>query len=295
MNELGKYLKELRGEKSLREAAKQIGISHTYLDTIEKGFDKRSKKQSNQLQKHWGLLLTHTMLVLKNYNGKSSLYISARTMIKEGLNMVSEFPHMQYNSNGEKLYFDKQELKNYYDSVERDFDDGYNFKFLNKELEKLNRTLRSYEKSINKGIFEYKDIEKYIGKFINDLFLKDKIPVVETIKPGTSLLDEVNIVDYQLFPSPLKNEIIFLYKVSDDSFSNRRINKNDLLIVDGNIDEYFNGDMVLIIKNQSELMLKELLVKGNEEIFLTQPDAENIRLTDEHYIAGKIVKVIFEP
>jgi len=52
MNELGKYLKELRGEKSLREAAKQIGISHTYLDTIEKGFDKRSKKQSNQLQKH---------------------------------------------------------------------------------------------------------------------------------------------------------------------------------------------------------------------------------------------------
>jgi len=209
--------------------------------------------------------------------------------------MVSEFPHMQYNSNGEKLYFDKQELKNYYDSVERDFDDGYNFKFLNKELEKLNRTLRSYEKSINKGIFEYKDIEKYIGKFINDLFLKDKIPVVETIKPGTSLLDEVNIVDYQLFPSPLKNEIIFLYKVSDDSFSNRRINKNDLLIVDGNIDEYFNGDMVLIIKNQSELMLKELLVKGNEEIFLTQPDAENIRLTDEHYIAGKIVKVIFEP
>lgn len=44
MEDIGKLLKELRGKESLREASKRIGISHTYLDTIEKGFDKRSGK-----------------------------------------------------------------------------------------------------------------------------------------------------------------------------------------------------------------------------------------------------------
>lgn len=44
METLGDYLKKLRGKESLRDASKRIGISHTYLDTIEKGFDKRSGK-----------------------------------------------------------------------------------------------------------------------------------------------------------------------------------------------------------------------------------------------------------
>ncbi|MRT18186.1 helix-turn-helix transcriptional regulator, partial [Vitellibacter sp. q18] len=47
MSDIGKLLKELRGNESLREASKRIGISHTYLDTIEKGFDKRSGKHVN--------------------------------------------------------------------------------------------------------------------------------------------------------------------------------------------------------------------------------------------------------
>lgn len=42
MRSLGELIKELRGDASLRDAANKIGISHTYLDTIEKGFDKRS-------------------------------------------------------------------------------------------------------------------------------------------------------------------------------------------------------------------------------------------------------------
>lgn len=45
MNEFGKKIKELRGNQSLREAAKNIGISHTYLDSLEKGFDPRSGKE----------------------------------------------------------------------------------------------------------------------------------------------------------------------------------------------------------------------------------------------------------
>ena len=36
MNDFGKKLKELRGDQSIREASRNIGISHTYLDSLEK-------------------------------------------------------------------------------------------------------------------------------------------------------------------------------------------------------------------------------------------------------------------
>ncbi|WP_176087343.1 helix-turn-helix domain-containing protein [Virgibacillus dokdonensis] len=45
MSQLGEFLKELRGNKSIREVAKGIGISHTYLSTLEKGYDPRTKKE----------------------------------------------------------------------------------------------------------------------------------------------------------------------------------------------------------------------------------------------------------
>jgi len=41
---LGKLLIALRGDEPLREAAKRIGISHTYLAVLEDGIDKRSGK-----------------------------------------------------------------------------------------------------------------------------------------------------------------------------------------------------------------------------------------------------------
>lgn len=44
-NEFGLYLRKLRGAKSLRKASKEIGISHTYLDSLEKGLDPRSEKE----------------------------------------------------------------------------------------------------------------------------------------------------------------------------------------------------------------------------------------------------------
>jgi transcriptional regulator with XRE-family HTH domain len=44
MNDLGDFLKELRGKSSLREVQEGTGISHTYLSTLEKGYDPRTKK-----------------------------------------------------------------------------------------------------------------------------------------------------------------------------------------------------------------------------------------------------------
>lgn len=45
MNKFGRKLKMLRGQESIRQAAKGIGISHTYLDSLEKGFDPRTGKE----------------------------------------------------------------------------------------------------------------------------------------------------------------------------------------------------------------------------------------------------------
>lgn len=45
LSEFGKYLKELRGKRSLREMERITGLSHTYLSTLEKGFDPRSGKE----------------------------------------------------------------------------------------------------------------------------------------------------------------------------------------------------------------------------------------------------------
>ncbi len=41
----GKYLKELRGDRSLREMERITGLSHTYLSTLEKGVDPRTDKE----------------------------------------------------------------------------------------------------------------------------------------------------------------------------------------------------------------------------------------------------------
>ena len=43
-NKLGNFIRELRGSTSLRDFAKQCNISHTHLDSIEKGVDPRTGK-----------------------------------------------------------------------------------------------------------------------------------------------------------------------------------------------------------------------------------------------------------
>ena len=46
-NYLGAFIKQKRGKKSLREFANEIGISHSHLDSIEKGYDSKTGKPVN--------------------------------------------------------------------------------------------------------------------------------------------------------------------------------------------------------------------------------------------------------
>ena len=45
--EIGKIVRELRGEMSLRDFASMCKLSHTALDAIECGYNKRSKKPTH--------------------------------------------------------------------------------------------------------------------------------------------------------------------------------------------------------------------------------------------------------
>lgn len=54
-NELGDYLRKLRGNRSLREIEKHTGVSHTYLRTIEKGVDPRKKVTQKDVSKELGV------------------------------------------------------------------------------------------------------------------------------------------------------------------------------------------------------------------------------------------------
>lgn len=58
MTSLGELIKSLRGKESLRDASERIGISHTYLDTIEKGRDKRSGNPVNPTPETLRLIAT---------------------------------------------------------------------------------------------------------------------------------------------------------------------------------------------------------------------------------------------
>ena len=44
MNYIGEFIKKYRGNMSLREFADKCDISHTHLDSIEKGYDPRTGK-----------------------------------------------------------------------------------------------------------------------------------------------------------------------------------------------------------------------------------------------------------
>lgn len=45
MSNIGEFLRELRGNRSLREVERLSGVSHTYLSSLEKGADPRTGKE----------------------------------------------------------------------------------------------------------------------------------------------------------------------------------------------------------------------------------------------------------
>lgn len=94
MNELGNYLKELRKGKSLsiRKASEEIGISHTYLDSLEKGYDPRTNKKRQptplvlrKLSKYYDVPFPNLMDMAGYFKGFEEYYTD------DPLNFVESF------------------------------------------------------------------------------------------------------------------------------------------------------------------------------------------------------------
>ena len=64
-------LKDARGNKSLRSFAREIGISHTHLDSLERGYDPRTGKSVN--------ITIATLQKIANATG-----IDVSTLVSEG-------------------------------------------------------------------------------------------------------------------------------------------------------------------------------------------------------------------
>jgi transcriptional regulator with XRE-family HTH domain len=71
VNDLGDFLKELRGELSLRDVQEGTGISHTYLSTLEKGYDPRTKKERKPTPK-----VLQTLARFYRVNYKDLMYLA---------------------------------------------------------------------------------------------------------------------------------------------------------------------------------------------------------------------------
>lgn len=104
-SELGKFVKEKRGQKSLRDYAALIGISHSHLDSIEKGFDYRT---GNPLNLSGDVLdkiatATNTDVAIIHLMSKGMSYDAAVEKVKEGYQDFVRNINLKEKTNDEKL------------------------------------------------------------------------------------------------------------------------------------------------------------------------------------------------
>lgn len=136
MNELSHLLSELRKEKSksLRQASKDIGISHTYLDSLEKGYDPRTKKERKptpdvlrKLSDYYNVSYV-SLMKLAGYGGKdnpipsdSFFDLISHKNLEDDLNQsdhlksIEEYKDLTYPDvkdflNKNEVYYDKKPL-----------------------------------------------------------------------------------------------------------------------------------------------------------------------------------------
>ncbi|MGN5893783.1 helix-turn-helix domain-containing protein [Staphylococcus simulans] len=118
MNEFGRKIKELRGNQSIREASQNIGISHTYLDSLEKGVDPRTGKERKPTIEVINKISLYYDYSFEELVGLANIFVS-----------INDLPKEQKEIQNQKLLeamkntFDKTELKvkeNYINLIKKD-------------------------------------------------------------------------------------------------------------------------------------------------------------------------------
>ncbi|BAS45627.1 hypothetical protein SSCHL_0847 [Staphylococcus schleiferi] len=118
MNEFGRKIKELRGNQSIREASQNIGISHTYLDSLEKGVDPRTGKERKPTIEVINKISLYYDYSFEELVGLANIFVSINDLPKEQREIQNQkFLEAMKNT------FDKTELKvkeNYINLIKKD-------------------------------------------------------------------------------------------------------------------------------------------------------------------------------
>ncbi|MDT4011843.1 MULTISPECIES: helix-turn-helix domain-containing protein [Staphylococcus] len=144
MNKFGRKIKELRGKQSIREASQNIGISHTYLDSLEKGVDPRTGKERKPTIEVINKISLYYDYSFEELVELANIFVSINDLPKEQKEIQNQkFLEVLKNT------FDKTELKvkeNYINLLKKDLNTSqvnflrnvYNFMELetNKDNEK---------------------------------------------------------------------------------------------------------------------------------------------------------------
>ena len=115
-NNLGEYVRKMRGDKSLRDFARQCGLSHTHIDSIEKGFDPRTSRPVN--------ISLDVLSKIANGTGSDINYLSSLAAIDVGALPVdhSSSPPNGLNDDFFRLMKSAQDKGYSVDDVEMAFD-----------------------------------------------------------------------------------------------------------------------------------------------------------------------------
>ncbi|EOD7746502.1 TPA: helix-turn-helix domain-containing protein [Staphylococcus aureus] len=193
MNEFGRKIKELRGNQSIREASQNIGISHTYLDSLEKGVDPRSGKERKPTIEVINKISLYYDYSFEELVGLANIFVSINDLPKEQKEIQSQkFLEAMKNS------FDKTEIKvkeNYINLIKKDLNvpqvnllrNVYNFIELetnentNKHIDEENRKnniifvsallqiLLKHKDSGSKEVYDdvTKEFDKFLKQYLN--------------------------------------------------------------------------------------------------------------------------------
>ncbi|MBT2812797.1 helix-turn-helix transcriptional regulator [Staphylococcus coagulans] len=193
MNEFGRKIKELRGNKSIREASQNIGISHTYLDSLEKGVDPRTGKERKPTIEVINKISLYYDYSFEELVGLANIFVSINDLPKEQKEIQNQkFLEAMKNT------FDKTELKvkeNYINLIKKDLNvsqvnllrNVYNFIELetnentNKNIDEENRKnniifvsallqiLLKHKDSGSKEVYDdiTKEFDKFLKQYLN--------------------------------------------------------------------------------------------------------------------------------
>lgn len=281
-NELGAFIRSRRGTKSLRDFAEQIGISHSHLDSIEKGYDPKTGKPVNisldVLAKLAKILNVEEIAMLYLNKGIISDYLKQCDEIYKSLEELGiDISNLDTLPDGEE----KEEIKRFF-SERQKIDIG------KLQLQNLVRNNFSDDDIVeiakNSNIFkdlndtEIKQLLNNIPKVKvknGEIYAEDSeilmIPVYGTIKAGIPIESQSDIIDYVDIPKQWTNggKKFYGLKISGDSMF-PKYSENDIVIFEQNddIEAYKNKDVAVMI-NGTESTFKKILV--NEQGIVLQP------------------------